>query len=136
MMMSNQMLILFAIFAERMNNGHKDNEGVEKAMAVFAFLLFLTYLVLSVLLLVYQKDIVRDGEKYIVWCSVVHLYYCLLFWLFISACLMICWLLMASCRVSLCAEAAPISNTAGGGAKDAHFESAEAGDDDLPPENI
>ena len=67
-MMSNQMLIVFAIFADRIENGHDGkNVSVEKAMAVFAFLLFVTYGSFAALLMIFQGDIVKDGENYYFW---------------------------------------------------------------------
>lgn len=60
--MSSQMLIVFALFVDRVNNGHSgSNEAVEKAMAVMTFLLFIVYGFFGSLLIIFQKDIVKEG---------------------------------------------------------------------------
>ncbi len=58
------MLIVFALFVDRIQNGHNgSNEPVEKAMAVLTFLLFMIYAFFAVLLIVFQKDIIREGDQ-------------------------------------------------------------------------
>jgi hypothetical protein len=60
--MSSQMLIVFALFLDRIQNGHNGaNDPVERAMAAFSFLLFLTYAFLGVLLLYFRREIVKEG---------------------------------------------------------------------------
>jgi hypothetical protein len=61
--MSSQMLIVFALFVDRIQNGHDGNdEPVERAMAVLAFFLFVAYALFALLLIIFQKDIVKEGE--------------------------------------------------------------------------
>lgn len=65
--MSNQMLILFAIFADRANQVGL-SEGVaqlqaQQAMAVFSFFLFLVYGFFGAVLAIFRNDIVKEGKK-------------------------------------------------------------------------
>jgi Na+/proline symporter len=64
LVMSSQMLIVFALFVDRIQNGHNgNNEPVERAMAVLTFFLFVAYGLFAVLLVVFRKDIVKEhGE--------------------------------------------------------------------------
>lgn len=56
------MLIVFALFVDRIEYGHDgNNKPVERAMAVLAFFLFLAYGLFGVLLIIFQKDIVKEG---------------------------------------------------------------------------
>lgn len=64
--MSNQMLILFAIFADRANQVGLA-EGVaqlqaQQAMAVFSFFLFVVYGFFGAVLAIFRNDIVKEGE--------------------------------------------------------------------------
>mmetsp|Transcript_20038 Transcript_20038/g.28784 ORF Transcript_20038/g.28784 Transcript_20038/m.28784 type:complete len:182 (-) Transcript_20038:92-637(-) len=62
--MSNQMLILFALFVDRIKNGHNgDNDSVERAMAVFSFFLFLSYAAFGTMLVTFQNDIVKEAPS-------------------------------------------------------------------------
>lgn len=64
--MSNQMLILFAIFADRANQvGLSDGIAVQqaqRAMAVFSFFLFLVYGFFGLVLAIFRNDVVKEGE--------------------------------------------------------------------------
>ena len=63
MVMSSQMLIVFALFVDRIQRGHHgNNEPVERAMAVLTFFLFIAYALFASLLIVFQKDIVKEGD--------------------------------------------------------------------------
>jgi hypothetical protein len=53
--MTNQMLILFAIFADHASTSRRP---AEEAMAVFCFFLFLVYAVFGSMLAVFRKDII------------------------------------------------------------------------------
>lgn len=66
LVMSSQMLIVFALFVDRIQNGHDgNNKPVEKAMAVLAFLLFVAYGLFGVLLIIFRKDIVKEGRYHL-----------------------------------------------------------------------
>ena len=61
--MINQMLILFAIFAERANNSIINQMPAEliqaqQVMAVFAYFLFIIYSIFGSLLFVFRDDII------------------------------------------------------------------------------
>ena len=62
--MSQQMLIIAAIFAgeadARSDDDEGDQKGAESAMAVFAMFLFVVYSAFAVLLAVFRKDLIRD----------------------------------------------------------------------------
>lgn len=58
------MLIIFALFVDRVQNGHHgSNQEVAKAMAVMTFLLFIVYGFFGLLLIIFQKEIVREGDS-------------------------------------------------------------------------
>ena len=63
--MSNQMLILFAIFADRAHQvGAADGTSVQQAqqaMAVFSFFLFVVYGFFGGVLAIFRNDVVKDG---------------------------------------------------------------------------
>ena len=65
--MSNQMLILFAIFADRAHKvGLSDGIAVQqsqRAMAVFSFFLFLVYGFFGLVLAIFRNDVVKEGER-------------------------------------------------------------------------
>ena len=63
--MTNQMLILFAIFVDYAYNAEDQTEGAVKtyeAMAAFFFLLFADYLLFLILLGAFKNVIVADGK--------------------------------------------------------------------------
>ena len=66
-MMSNQMLILFAIFVDRANKvGLADGIAVQQAqsaMAVFSFFLFLVYGFFGLILAIFRNDVVKEGKR-------------------------------------------------------------------------
>lgn len=65
--MANQMLILFAIFADRAHQvGLADGMAVQQAqqaMAVFSFFLFLVYGFFGAVLAIFRNDVVKDGKS-------------------------------------------------------------------------
>jgi hypothetical protein len=64
MVMSSQMLIVFALFVDRIQNGHHRNNGpVEEAMGVLTFFLFIAYGVFGMLLIVFHREIVEEGPS-------------------------------------------------------------------------
>jgi hypothetical protein len=64
MVMSSQMLIVFALFVDRIQNGHHRNNGpVEEAMGVLTFFLFIAYGVFGMLLIVFHREIVKEGQS-------------------------------------------------------------------------
>jgi hypothetical protein len=64
--MSNQMLILFAIFTDRATKvGFAEGASqlqAQHAMAVFSFFLFLVYGFFGAVLAIFRNDVVKDGE--------------------------------------------------------------------------
>lgn len=66
--MSNQMLILFAIFADRAHQvGLADGTAplqAQQAMAVFSFFLFIVYGFFGAVLAIFRNDVVKDGKKW------------------------------------------------------------------------
>ena len=62
--MVHQMLILFSIFAERA--GRKNIPvaivGAQRAMAAFAFFLFVNYAIFGGLLAVFRHDVIKEGQ--------------------------------------------------------------------------
>ena len=65
--MANQMLILFAIFADRAHQvGLADGIAVQQAqqaMAVFSFFLFVVYGFFGAVLAIFRNDVVKDGKS-------------------------------------------------------------------------
>ena len=65
--MANQMLILFAIFADRAHQvGAADGLAVQQAqqaMAVFSFFLFVVYGFFGAVLAIFRNDVVKDGKS-------------------------------------------------------------------------
>lgn len=65
-MMSNQMLILFAIFTDRATKvGLAEGASqlqAQHAMAVFSFFLFIVYGFFGAVLAIFRNDVVKDGE--------------------------------------------------------------------------
>jgi hypothetical protein len=62
--MSNQMLILFAIFAERSqtigSTAGKDVQQAQQAMAVFSFFLWMVYGFFGLVLAIFRNDVVKE----------------------------------------------------------------------------
>ena len=116
------MLIVFAIFADRITNGHhSDNVPIEKAMAVFSFVLFLAYGSFASLLLLFQKDIIKDGEctRHVGRRGGA-----------------LCVLGVLGTDSDVITDTAVSTTTAAHGIDDAVGDDEEMGEDDLPPENI
>jgi len=61
--MTQQMLILFAIFVERsqISGESKAVKSSQEAMAVFSFFLFLIYASFGLMLVVFRDDVIKDG---------------------------------------------------------------------------
>lgn len=62
--MTQQMLILFAIFADQANDTGNTLEQTQsqEAMAVFAFFIFLVYASFGSMLAVFRQDIIKQGK--------------------------------------------------------------------------
>lgn len=62
--MTQQMLILFAIFVERSQIiGESETvKASQKAMAVFSYFLFLIYAAFGLMLAVFRDDVIKDGQ--------------------------------------------------------------------------
>jgi hypothetical protein len=62
--MCHQMLIVFAIFAERSEEPEetKTVKASQQAMAAFSFFLFLNYAIFGGLLSIFRDDIVQEGS--------------------------------------------------------------------------
>jgi hypothetical protein len=63
--MTQQMLIIFAIFAERSKDPTNSlaAEQAVQTMAVFSFFLFLIYAIFGSMLSVFRDDIIREGSS-------------------------------------------------------------------------
>lgn len=63
--MTQQMLILFAIFVERSQipNETKTFTGSQQAMAIFAWFLFLIYAAFGLMLAVFRDDVIKEGRR-------------------------------------------------------------------------
>jgi len=63
--MTQQMLILFAIFVERaqLPNQSQTFIGSQQAMAVFAWFLFLIYTAFGLMLAIFRDDVIKEGRK-------------------------------------------------------------------------
>ena len=64
--MTQQMLILFAIFTESSKSPGQSVTavGAQQAMAVFAFFLFVVYGMFGGMLSVFRQDIIKEGELF------------------------------------------------------------------------
>eukprot|EP00349_Pseudokeronopsis_sp_Brazil_P005035 CAMPEP_0202963648 /NCGR_PEP_ID=MMETSP1396-20130829/7665_1 /ASSEMBLY_ACC=CAM_ASM_000872 /TAXON_ID= /ORGANISM="Pseudokeronopsis sp., Strain Brazil" /LENGTH=114 /DNA_ID=CAMNT_0049685047 /DNA_START=304 /DNA_END=648 /DNA_ORIENTATION=- len=60
--MSNQMLIIFAIFAELAGNAANSpaTTSSQEAMTVFAFFLFIVYSAFGIMLAVFRNDVIKE----------------------------------------------------------------------------
>jgi hypothetical protein len=64
LVMSSQMLIVFALFVDRIQNSHHgNNRPVERAMGVLTFFLFVAYGVFGFLLIIFHREIVKEGKS-------------------------------------------------------------------------
>lgn len=63
--MTQQMLIIFAIFADRAQDQSASTTQIQsvEAMAVFAFFLFFIYAVFGSMLAVFRDDIIKQGKS-------------------------------------------------------------------------
>jgi hypothetical protein len=63
--MVQQMLILFAFFAERSGNTNQPNSVIvsQQAMAVFSFFIFLVYLSFGTMLAVFRVDFIKAAQQ-------------------------------------------------------------------------
>ena len=62
--MTQQMLILFAIFVERaqLPKQSKTFTGSQQAMAIFAWFLFLIYAAFGLMLAIFRDDVIKEGK--------------------------------------------------------------------------
>jgi len=63
--LSNQMLILFAIFIDRTNSESNENNTIAKAentFAAFSFIIFIIYFIFGSMLAVFRNDVIKQGE--------------------------------------------------------------------------
>lgn len=63
--MTQQMLILFAIFVERAQLPKQSQTftGSQQAMAVFAWFLFLIYTAFGLMLAIFRDDVIKEGRE-------------------------------------------------------------------------
>ena len=63
--MTQQMLILFAIFVERSQivGETQSVRGSQQAMAIFAFFLFLIYAAFGLMLAIFRDDVIKEGSN-------------------------------------------------------------------------
>ena len=64
--MTQQMLILFAIFVERAQLPKQSQTftGSQQAMAIFAWFLFLIYAAFGLMLAIFRDDVIKEGKVY------------------------------------------------------------------------
>lgn len=64
--MSNQMLILFAVFVDhgKFTGQTLEAKQAQNAFASFSFFLFLVYAIFGTMLAVFRDDIIKEGESF------------------------------------------------------------------------